>query len=153
MYISATMPRGASIAIHTLLAVLILLPMHYYACNGDMRDERFAWRMFSPTRIEKCSAQFFVGDEPSAIKSAQHFHNAWVGIAHRGRRQVIEAMAEALCKRNPDTAVRIRVQCEQYPGATSRNRALLYDAKQAESTDDIELVSRGLFDFCTTGAL
>ena len=147
------MPRRESIAIHILLAVLILLPMHYYACNSDKRDERFAWRMFSPTRVEKCSAQFFVGDEPRPIRTSQQFHNAWVGVAQRGRQQVIEAMAQALCERNPDTAVRVRVQCEQSPGAASRNKALLYNLEQDESTDEIELVARGLFDFCSTGSL
>lgn len=153
MYIAATMPRRASIAIHLMLAALVLLPMHYYACNGDKRDERFAWRMFSPTRVEKCSAQFFVGDAPRAIRSSAEFHNAWVGIAHRGRQQVIKAMAKALCERNPDTTVRVRVQCEQSPGAASVNRALLYDPEQDESNEEIELVARGLFNFCLTEEL
>jgi len=153
MYIAAKMPRRESIAIHLLLAALILLPVHYYACNADKRDERFAWRMFSPTRVEKCSAQFYVGDEPRPIRTSKHFHNAWVGVAQRGRRQVIEGMAQALCERNPDTAVRVRVQCEQSPGAASQNKALLYDPSQDESTDKIELVSRGLFNFCMTGSL
>jgi hypothetical protein len=153
MYIAVKMPQRESIMIHLLLVGLILIPVHYYACNADKRDERFAWRMFSPTRVEKCSAQFYVGDAPRAIRTSQHFHNAWVGVAQRGRRQVIEAMAQALCERNPDTAVRVRVQCEQSPNAAFQNRALLYDPNQDESSEKIELVSRGLFDFCVTGSL
>jgi hypothetical protein len=147
------MPRRASIAIHLILAAQIVFPLHYYACNSDMRDERFAWRMFSSTRVEKCSAQFFVGDSPRAIRASSEFHNAWVGIAHRGRQQVIRGMAHALCEKNPDTSVRVRVQCEQAPGAAARNKSLLYDPNQDESTEQVELVSRGLFDFCVTGDL
>lgn len=147
------MPRRASIAIHIILAAQIVFPLHYYACNSDMRDERFAWRMFSSTRMEKCSAQFFIGDAAQPIRSSTVFHNAWVGIAQRGRQQVIKAMAEALCEKNPETSVRVRVQCEKDPGVASRNRALLYDPNQDESTAKVEMVSRGLFDFCVTGAL
>ncbi len=153
MYIPATMPRRESIAIHLLLAALILSPMHYYACNGDKRDERFTWRMFSPTRVQKCSAQFFVADAPRPIRAATVFHNAWVGVAHRGRKQVIEAMATKLCELNPETSVRVRVQCEQSPGAAAKDKRLLYDPEQDESNDTIELVSRGLFDFCVTEEL
>jgi hypothetical protein len=153
MYIPATMPRRASIAIHIILAAQIVFPLHYYACNSDMRDERFAWRMFSSTRVEKCSAQFFIGDAQQPIRSSSEFHNAWVGIAHRGRRQVITAMAEALCERNPGTSVRVRVQCEQDPGVAAKNRGILFDPNQDESNEKVELVSRGLFDFCETGAL
>lgn len=153
-----------SIAIHLLLAALILAPMHYYTCNGDKRDERFAWRMFSPTRVEKCSAQFFLGEAPRAIRTSTEFHNAWVGVAQRGRKQVLRAMASALCEQNPDTSVRVRVLCERYPGAAARHAAeaarnptlpqsLLLDPNLSESNKDVELVSRGLFDYCVTESL
>ena len=62
-------------------------------------------------------------------------------------------MAAKLCERHPDTSVRIRVQCEQFPGAAARDKTLLYDPEQDESNDTIELVSRGLFDFCVTEEL
>ena len=151
-YIPA-MPRRASIAIHILLAAQLLLPMHYYACNSDKRDERFAWRMFSPTRIEKCSAQFFLGDVEQAIRTTAFFHSAWIGIAQRGRQSVISAMAQRLCDDNPNMAVRVRVQCEQAPGVARTDKRLLYDPSRTESDDQIEMVSRGVFDFCTIGAL
>lgn len=147
------MPRRASIAIHILLAVQILTPLHYYACNGDMRDERFAWRMFSSTRVEKCSAQFFIGDADQAIRASTQFHNAWVGIAQRGRKQVIRKMAQTLCDKNPGQAVRVRVQCEQFPGAARGNTRLLYDPEQSRTSDEVELAASGVFDFCTTGDL
>jgi hypothetical protein len=153
MYIAATMRDRASIAIHLMLAALILAPMHYYACNGDKRDERFAWRMFSPTRVEQCSAQFFVGEAPRAIRASTEFHNAWVGVAQRGRKQVLKAMAATLCERNPDKGVRIRVLCEQYPGAAASNKGLLYDPNLSESNKEIEVVSRGLFNYCVTESL
>lgn len=147
------MPRRASIAIHILLAAQIVFPLHFYACNSDMRDERFAWRMFSSTRVERCSAQFFVGDALRPIRASSEFHSAWVGIAQRGRQQVIKAMAATLCDKNPDTAIRVRVQCEQTPGVAGRDKALLYEQNQEESNDKVEMVSRGLFNFCVTGDL
>ena len=152
LYIRA-MPRRASIAIHLLLAAQILLPLHYYACNCDKRDERFAWRMFSPTRVEKCGTQFFVGDDKRPVKISKTFHNAWLGIAQRGRKQVIEAMARRLCKENPEQRVRVRVQCENVPRVSAGRPGLLYDPNREESDDEVEMVSRGLFDFCSTGAL
>lgn len=153
MYIAATLRDRVSIAIHLLLAALIFAPMHYYTCNSDKRDERFAWRMFSPTRVEKCSAQFFVGEAPRAIRASTQFHNAWVGVAQRGRKQVLRAMAAALCERNPDKGVRVRVLCERRPGAAASNKALLYNPNLSESNEDVEVVSRGLFDFCVTESL
>lgn len=147
------MPRRAKIAIHLLLALQILLPLHFYACDGDKRDERFAWRMFSSTRVEKCSAQFFLGDSPRAIRTANEFHNAWVGIALRGRQSVLEGMARALCEENPGTAVRVRVLCEKEPGLSARNRGLLSDAALTRSSEKVELVADGIFNFCERGTL
>lgn len=151
--VQCRMPQRASIAIHLLLAALILPPLYYYLASDDKRDERFAWRMFSPVRVEKCGTQIFVGDQERPTQLGASFHNAWVGVAQRGRKQVIRAMAQRLCDDNPGQAVRVRVLCEEKPQAAAAKPVMLYDPRRAESDDDIEVVSRGLFDFCATGSL
>ena len=145
------MRRNTSIAIHAILAGLILIPLHYYTINRDKRDERFAWRMFSPIRSESCAAQFFIDN--TRFKASSVFHNAWVGIAQRGRTNVIKAMAQRLCDDNPGKSVRIRIQCEQFPASTLKNRRQLYDLSRRDSDDNVELVASGAFNFCDIGAL
>ena len=146
------MTRRTSIAIHAVLLVLIATPLHYYLANDDMRDERFAWRMFSPIRSETCGTQFLLGENRTALKASDTFHSAWVGLALRGRKQVIEAMGNRLCETFPGQELRIRVQCETHPGSTPKKGAL-YDRSRKASDDDVEIVAPGLFDFCATGAL
>jgi len=148
-----SMSRRTSIAIHLILALLIGAPLHYYCGNEDMRDERFAWRMFSPTRIEKCGTQFLLGEDRKPYRASQMFHTAWVGLAQRGRQQVIEAMGHRICEKNPEQELHIRVQCETRPGSSASKPGTLFDPNRSESDDDVELISRGLFDFCKTGEL
>lgn len=147
------MSRRTSIVIHVILAALLLTPLHYYLYNTDKRDERFAWRMFSPVRVESCGTQFFVGVDPKPIKTSSKFHNAWAGIAQRGWQQAISVMTQRLCDDNPETPVRVRILCEQFPQSTADNRQLLYDPKRTESDERVQLVARGLFNFCETGSL
>jgi len=147
------MTRRTSIAIHAVLLVLIATPLHYYLANDDMRDERFAWRMFSPIRSEKCGTQFLLGESRTALKASDTFHSAWVGLALRGRQQVIKAMGNRLCETFPGQELRIRVQCETHPGSAAKKKGALYDRTRKASDDDVDLVARGLFDFCETGAL
>lgn len=147
------MSRRTFIAIHAVLFVLLAAPLYYYLVNSDHRDERFAWRMFSPIRSEKCSAQFLLGPEHQALKASDTFHSAWIGLAQRGRQQIIEAMGTRLCEKFPKQELRIRVLCEQFPGSSSAKANLLYDRTRSSSDDDIELVAHGLFNFCETGAL
>jgi hypothetical protein len=147
------MRRRTSVAIHAVLLVLLAAPLHYYLVNNDQRDERFAWRMFSPIRSEKCGAQFRLGPNRTALKASDTFHSAWVGLAQRGRQQIIEAMGKRLCKEFPEQELRIRVQCETRPGSTAQKKGALYDRTRETSDEDVELVTRGLFDYCETGAL
>lgn len=158
------MPRRLSIAIHVLLAALVLLPLSYYL-GDDPRDERWAWRMFSPVRLEGCGAVFLLGEDQTPLsKTSEVFHAAWINIANRGRKEVIEAMAAHLCEGDgaggarpgldvgSPPQVRVRLLCERRPGSAS-NKRRLYDLTRRESDDDIELVSKGLFNMCTSGRL
>ena len=91
------------------LALQLLLPMHYYTVRRDPHDERFAWRMFSPMRMSRCSAQFSVDGAPVVLGT--RFHEAWIEIANRGRHVVLEAMAEKLCADHPGKPVALSLDC------------------------------------------
>jgi hypothetical protein len=87
----------------------LVLPLHYYVFRRDPHDERFAWRMFSPMRMAKCTPKVALDDQPLAL--GKEFHEAWIELAKRGRFVVIERMAERLCAKYPGKAVTIRIDC------------------------------------------
>jgi hypothetical protein len=91
------------------IAVQLLLPLHYYVVRHDPHDERFAWRMFSPMRMARCSTTFRVDNQP--VPLGGKFHEAWVEIASRGRFAVLEEMAGKLCSDNPNKPVGLTVDC------------------------------------------
>jgi hypothetical protein len=97
------------IVIVLIVASQLLLPLHYYLARRDPHDERFAWRMFSPMRMTKCTPRFSIDNVPVDLRT--QFHEAWIEVAKRGRFTVIEQMAARLCEKNPGTAVHVVVEC------------------------------------------
>lgn len=91
------------------LAIQLVAPLHYYLLRRDPHDERYAWRMFSPMRMAKCTAQISVDNQP--VQLFTKFHEAWVEIAQRGRFVVIESMASKLCEDNPGKRVEVSLDC------------------------------------------
>jgi hypothetical protein len=100
--------------IAVFLAVQVLAPLQYYACRRDRNDERFAWRMFSPTRMLSCDPSFLVDNQPAQLYAT--FHEAWIEIARRGRFAVLEAMGARLCKEHPGSEVRLDLKCRAVDG-------------------------------------
>jgi hypothetical protein len=100
--------RGRFIAL--FVASQLLLPLHYYLLRRDPHDERFAWRMFSPTRMTTCDAKLARDGAPIAI--GREFHDAWLTLARRGRFSVIEAMAARLCRKKPGSTVAVSLACK-----------------------------------------
>lgn len=125
-------PRRALLFIHVFLAVQIALPLTYYYARRDKYDERFAWRMFSAERMAVCTPTFRVAEEP--VRIGGEFHEAWISIARRGRRDVLEAMAARLCGENPGKPVTLELTCRTV------------DKK-------VEQPSAGLWDLCQKGHL
>lgn len=105
-------PNGFIIA---FVAIQILLPLHYYLVRRDEHDERFAWRMFSSTRMVQCRVELRVDDQP--VELGREFHDAWLALAQRGRRNVVEAMGARLCRKHPGKAVTARLACHPLRGA------------------------------------
>jgi hypothetical protein len=100
------------------LLIQLLLPLHYYLLRRDPHDERFAWRMFSPTRMARCSLSLTVNREPVAVDT--RFHEAWIGLAERGRLAVVEAMATKLCEDHPGARVTASLDCTYVDRAPHR---------------------------------
>jgi hypothetical protein len=139
--------RRTILLIHSFLLVQVLLPFSYYLGRPDPNDERFAWRMFSPTRLLHCTPTFVLigGSEeeaqPIRLVGRERspgdfepgaFHEAWVTLAQRGRGAVIDAMAEELCRRHPGRSVRARVACREVDGRSYLLRDGSRDACAAE---------------------
>ena len=104
--------------IAAFVTVQLALPLHYYLLRRDAHDERFAWRMFSPTRMVRCELTMTVDDQP--VNLGREFHEAWLALAARGRRTVIEAMGQRLCRQHRGSVVVARAACtplrgEPYP--------------------------------------
>ncbi|HUJ60479.1 MAG TPA: hypothetical protein VLX92_18385 [Kofleriaceae bacterium] len=99
--------RGRFILV--FVAIQLALPLTYYVGRRDPHDERFAWRMFSPMRMARCTPRFTLDGKPLALTS--EFHEAWIEIAERGRFHVIEAMAARVCARHPGSAVVVTLDC------------------------------------------
>jgi len=107
--ITALFRSWQGLVIVAVVASQLLLPLHYYAARRDPHDERFAWRMFSPMRMARCTPAFTVDDQPFAL--GREFHEAWIEVASRGRFVAIEAMAARLCAKHPGKAVRVQLTC------------------------------------------
>ena len=112
--------RNVKWFIGLFLAVQLLAPLEYYCVRADANDERFAWRMFSPTRMLECTPSFAVGAEARPVDLMKEFHEAWNTVAKRGRIDVIERMGAALCARNPGQPVRADLRCLTIDGKTEK---------------------------------
>lgn len=99
--------QGWLIAIVVLAQLLI--PLRYYVRHRDKHDERFAWRMFSPMRMTRCTPRFIVDDKPFDLGG--EFHEAWIETASRGRFHVIEKMGARLCDKKPNAVVEVWLDC------------------------------------------
>ena len=127
------MSRGKLLLAHALIALQVLLAVGYYVWRTDRLDERFAWRMFSVQRLTRCQVAFRVGDPPVPVSVYQEFHENWITIAGRGRREVIEAMAAHLCRKNRGEPVTVVLRCK--------------------TLEEVRKISSGSFDLCKTGVL
>ncbi|MCP4810479.1 MAG: hypothetical protein GY913_08645 [Proteobacteria bacterium] len=83
-----------AIFIVAVLVVQALLPLRHYL-GDDPYDERFAWRMFSPTRVVRCTVAYTVDDEPYPLE--QRFHSGWITLLKRGRGDVHDAVDARIC--------------------------------------------------------
>jgi hypothetical protein len=80
------------------LLLQVALPLRYYL-GDDSHDERFAWRMFSPVQMTRCSLQIEEGAERHPVRPESDVHMAFVDLMERGRPDVIDAFAARRCRK------------------------------------------------------
>lgn len=106
--------RNVFLVVYLLLQVA--LPLHYYLARQHhplrVYDERFAWRMFSPERMVRCQAEFF--RDGKEIKLSQEFHSTWISLSKRGRPDVVDRMAQQLCKKQG--VITLDMSCREADG-------------------------------------
>lgn len=87
--------RLRSLIIWVFLAWNLAVPLRYYL-GDDPFDERFAWRMFSPTRMVSCEVRLYdAARQP--IDLSQQLHVAWINLLKRARLSVLDQVALKLC--------------------------------------------------------
>ena len=108
--------RSRDLFIAAFLLSQLLLPLRWYALRdpGDPCDERFAWRMFSPERMVRCSAQAQLNGAP--LELGRRFHSAWLTLVERGRMDVVHAVVDRICLTEPGGDLRMRLSCLEIDG-------------------------------------
>ena len=111
------MVRRATLFAGVYLALQLAAPLDYYLIRSDPADERFSWRMFSPMHMMRCELRLRAGGRAEPVDLESRFHGAWIELARRGRRSVIEAMAERVCADAPPVA--LALACRSVDGHES----------------------------------
>jgi len=124
--------RKTDLFLIAFLALQIAIPLHYYGGFSDPYDERFAWRMFSPTRMARCEFRFVADGQQ--VRVGEKFHQAWLHIARRGRKNVIERMAQTLCSDEAINELKLTMICVGVDNKTDN-------------------IASGGFDLCSLGGL
>ena len=98
--------------------VQLAIPASYYLCRSGSEDERFAWRMFSATRLRTCqlSARKIVAGAERPIALERELHASWLGALQRGRQQVIDKFLDRHCVHQPVDAVLLVRRCSEVDG-------------------------------------
>jgi len=119
-----------------LVALQIAIPAAYYV-RGDRDDERFAWRMFSAVRVQRCRVRGLdsVGAErPRRIELDGALHSGWVRALERGRERVIERFLRTRCQRSSVTSSELRRECEDAANRELGAERFAFDCKSAQLT-------------------
>ena len=106
-----------SLFIATFVAIQIAIPLAYYL-GSNPYDERFAWRMFSPTRLAGCDVKAYRVDagQRQQIRLRREIHVVWYNLLKRARPAVIDAVGKKLCagtvsNNGLNADVRLSIRC------------------------------------------
>lgn len=98
------------------LAVQLGVPLAYYVVRDSAYDERFAWRMFSPTRMVDCRAQFLAktseAGEARPLRLSREISEPWIRWIRRGHVRVARAFAAHWCgNQGPGATLEVTLVC------------------------------------------
>jgi len=120
-----------------LVAIQIAIPASYYLVRDDREDERFAWRMFSAVRLQRCEVDAFEGAalEPASglreIDLRRALHASWQRALERGRRSVIEQFLELRCRSGQPAVALLERRCVAPSGRKLATESFRYDCAGA----------------------
>jgi hypothetical protein len=132
--------RVAQIGAGLWLAYHLLVPLRYYALpDHDLYDERFAWRMFSAVRVQRCE----VGVTETVLGAARRVNLTtilpmpWIALVERNRPAVQEGMLEYLCQRpTSPTAVEVVSACTEASGERAPTLHRTIDCESGAITEE-----------------
>ncbi|MFN7697840.1 MAG: hypothetical protein ACK6CU_31135 [Deltaproteobacteria bacterium] len=102
------------------LAYHVLVPLRYYALpDHDPYDERFAWRMFSAVRVQRCEVEVTettLGRE-RRVNLTTILPMPWIALVERNRPAVQRELLAYLCERPTEpSAVVVVSECTEASG-------------------------------------
>ena len=116
----------ANLIILTTLILSIGVPASYYL-GEESYDERFAWRMFSGKRAERCRVQVVETRVDEGQKTrvrlplTRIIHKAWESGLRRLRPDIMEAFFAARCKESATQELLLIRQCVRADGSKKDN--------------------------------
>lgn len=106
--------RTSNTLIGIFLVWQLALPISYYL-RHDVEDERFAWRMFSAVRLQRCEAYAFdhnaVG-QWRRVDLRTHLHPAWRSLIAKSRATVTEAFLRHRCRLTDAHQTKVETFCK-----------------------------------------
>ena len=118
--------RLVGVFVGAVVIVAIATPASYYA-TGKTYDERFAWRMFSGKRAERCAVQVTetraVGDRQQQVKLplTRLIHKAWESGLKRLRPDIVERFFDMRCAVDGVTSLTLVRRCRRADGGAKPN--------------------------------
>ena len=93
-----------SVLITGFLLLQVLIPLRYYLMGGG-DDERFSWRMFSTTRLDRCKVRLYTVDTEAGTRRRRRVQDlredlqaAWIHMLKRNRPLVVERYLARRCE-------------------------------------------------------
>ena len=118
--------RAISVFIVAILLVSIGGPASYYL-RGESYDERFAWRMFSGKRAERCAVKVIETAEVAgatqrrALPLTRIIHKAWESGLKRLRPDIMEALFDKRCEDPSVRSLQLIRRCRRADGSPKPN--------------------------------
>ncbi|QQR90092.1 MAG: hypothetical protein IPJ88_18425 [Myxococcales bacterium] len=94
-----------------------MAPLFFYF-GTERDDERFAWRMFSTTRLRACRIAVVVKDArgQKQLDLNREIHTAWQHTLARGRSEVLNKFFSRQCKKMPNATLSFYRRCNNVFG-------------------------------------
>ncbi|MDB4986838.1 MAG: hypothetical protein JWN04_2016 [Myxococcaceae bacterium] len=118
-----------------LVALQIAIPSSYYLMRDDADDERFAWRMFSTVRLQRCEVDAYQTHSDGVLRPVDvphTLHASWIRSLERGRAHVIEQFLALRCRQPGVTASSLDRRCKSASGRALPSIAYRYDCARAQ---------------------